>query len=264
MNIPAERLFWSIVEAAGVRAGPLPAGLWPLLEEDVPVDPNLLWAVSAPIDEHRLLICAALKADLSALSPPDGVLTPDHVPDVISSSVDPASLNLLVGEFEPVHLRTSRQRRRLTSAAAWLLSATLIGVGLERRSSAWREESHNAATAAQSVIASLSTSLGWSRDDLALELVQRRQAAPPDLHIPGDAALAIAGLLESWPTRIAAKTQSISASGEVASISVLISGDAAAFISAIRPPEGWKLQEPRLIGVDTSTRINLELRRAIP
>jgi len=264
MNMPSERLFWSVVDAPGVRGGPLPAGLWPMLEDDVPVNPELLWAVGTPIDGQRLLVCAALRSDLDTTIA--DMLTPDRVPASIGESVDPSRLNLMVGVFEPVASREARQRRHLISAAAGLVAAVLVGIGLERRADVWREEARTSDAAARSVIGSISPSLGWGKDDLAMELLQKQQAVPVELRAPGDAALAIAGLIGRWPTQIPSKTQSISVTGATASMSVLVPppGDAAAFIAALKPPEGWKLEEPRLVSVDKATRVNLELRRVAP
>ena len=41
-------------------------------------------------------------------------------------------------------------------------------------------------------------------------------------------------------------------------------GTAAEFIAALKPPEGWRLDEPRLVSVDKATRVNIELRKASP
>lgn len=268
MNFPAERLFWLVVEAPGIRRGALPAGLWSALEDDLPVNPELVWAVGAPIDGQRLLVCAALKSDLAEIVADDGVLTPDHVPESIIVGHDDArvQLNLLVGSFEPVPLRNARRRRHLLTAVAALFSAALAGIGLERRAAVWDRESRDLDAAGRSVVASVSPSLGWSRDDLAMELRQRKEAAPAVLNVPGDAALALAALIARWPVHIPAKPQSIASSGNSASFSVLIPppGDAAMFLAALKVPEGWSLEEPRLVSLDEATRINLELRRSTP
>ncbi len=266
MIIPAERLFWSVVEAPGVKGGALPAGLWPLIEDDLPVEAELAWAVGTPIDGDRLLVCAALKSELIEAAAPDGVLIPDRVPDFDANVVDLSLLNLLGGPFEPVTARKARQQRHVMTAAAALVAAILIGVGFERRAGVWHREALDTNAVTQSVIGAVAPSLGWNKDDLAMELLQRTQVTPVELRAPGDAAVALAGLIGRWPAQIPAKPQSILASGNSASVSVLIPppGDAAAFIAALTPPEGWKLEEPRLVSVDKATRINLELRRVAP
>lgn len=264
-SIPMQRLYWSIVEAPGVRAGPLPPGLWPLLEDDVPLDASLLWAVGAPIDKRNLLVCAALKSELALLQvTQDGTVTPEQVPPWAEFSVDPSTFNLLVGPFEPVSIRTRRHKRRLIHASLALVTALLVSLGLERRARVWCEESRLLDAEAQSVLASVSPSLGWSKDDLALELLERTQAGPVTVRTAGDAALAVAGLIGRWPAHIPSKAQTISAGGESASATVLVPGDAAEFIAALKPPEGWRLDEPRLVSVDKATRVNIELRKASP
>lgn len=266
MNIPAERLFWSVVDApgAGGRCGSVPAGVWPLIEDDLPVKPELMWAVGTPIEGQRLLVCAALRRDLEVVNSDDGTLTPDRVPETFALSVDPAQLNLLVGLFEPHSLRRARRNRRLFAAVAALVSAALIGVGLERRAGVWHRETRDMDTATQSVLASLAPTPGWTTDDMAMELVQRRGTDTVAFNAPGDAALAVAALLACWPTHVLSKPQSMVASGDTASVSVLVPDNAAAFIAALKPPEGWKLEEPRLVSVDKATRVNLELRRVTP
>jgi hypothetical protein len=258
-TIPSDRLFWSIVEASGIRAGRIPSGLWPLIEEDVPVDPEQLWGIAAPIDDHRIAVCSIRRADLIDLAPGAVALTPESVPEFIPAPA--AAFNFLIGEHEPRAARRARLRRHCFAAACVLLSAALIAIGLSRRSAAWNAEALAARNTTDGVIGSIAPHPGWSRDDLALELMQRRQAAPAEFAPPADAAEALAGVIARWPTQVANRPQAISASGASASISVTVPGDAQAFLAALKPPEGWMLNEPRLAAVDKVTRLNLELRK---
>lgn len=258
-TIPGNRLFWSIVEASGIRAGRIPSGLWPLIEEDVPVDPGQLWGIAAPIDDHRIAVCAIRSADLIDLAPGAVALTPAEVPGFIPAPA--AAFNFLIGEYEPRTARRARLRRHCFAAACVLLSAALIAIGLSRRSAAWNTEALAARNATDGVIASMAPRPNWSRDDLALELMQRRQAVPAEFTPPADAAEALAGVIANWPTQVANRPQAISASGASASISVTVPGDAQAFLAALKPPEGWRLNEPRLAAIDKVTRLNLELRK---
>jgi hypothetical protein len=258
-TIPADRLFWSIVDASGIRAGRAPSGLWPLVEEDVPVDPEQLWGIAAPIDDLCIAVCAIRKVDLIDFAPGAVSLTPESVPEFIPAPSE--VFNFLVGEHEPRVARRARLRRHLFAAACILLSAALIATGLSRRTAAWNAEALAARNATDGVIASIAPHPDWSRDDLALELMQRRQAVPAELAPPADAAEALAGVIANWPTQVANRPQAISASGVSASISVTVPGDAQAFLAALKPPEGWRLNEPRLAAVDKVTRLNLELRK---
>ena len=57
---PPERFYWSVLEAPGVRRpGPLPPGLLPEFQEDLPVPVEEVHAVSVPTGDGRLVVCAA-------------------------------------------------------------------------------------------------------------------------------------------------------------------------------------------------------------
>lgn len=261
MRISTDRLHWAVLDAPGIKGGVLSEGLWPLLEEEVPVPVELLWAVGTPLPDGRLLVCAGLRAEIKGVA--DDELVPDRVPDSLPQDVDPAGLNLLVGEFEPKGKRAARDRSRLKSAAAVLLTSALVSIGLERRARVWLDEARKAEVATESLIASISPSLGWGKDDLAMELLKRQQVPLQDPRLPQDATPVIAGLIRVWPASIPSKPQTISATGQSTSISVLIPPPVAAadFLAALKTPSGWKLEEPRLVAVDKATRVSLELRR---
>ena len=44
-----------------------------------------------------------------------------------------------------------------------------------------------------------------------------------------------------------------------ASVSVTVEGNAAPFLSALKPPPGWAMDEPHLSSVDALTRLTLHL-----
>lgn len=263
MKLPAQRFYWAVIEASGLKSSALPPGVWPLLEEDLPVGASELWAIGVPIDDHALLACALPRSELAEHTT-ELELTPDAVPDWVKTPVDPTRLNLLVGDYEPAAIRTRKRHRRLTRAGLTLLASLLCVVGLERRSQIWREEARSLEAASEHTIASVSP--GWGPDDLALALNELKLALPGGARLPGDAAVVLANVLGGWPIHVQARVQSVSASAENASVSVLIpqSSDAAAFVGALHPPDGWKLEEPRLVNVNDATRVNVELRRSTP
>lgn len=261
MKLPATRFYWAVIEAPGIRAGPLPPGLWPLFEEDLPVSADGLWAVGVPIDDHSFLACALTRSELAEST---GVLevTPEDAPAWVDTPVDVTRLNLLIGDYEPAVIRARRNRHRLIHAALTLMAAALCIAGVERRAKIWREESRSLKTMVRDTLSSVSPD--WTADDLAMALSDQKLAAPASPRLPEDAAVVLAGVLEGWPTKVPARVQSMSASSQNASVSVLISGDAAAFIAAIHPPGGWKLEEPRLVNINEATRVNVELRKVHP
>ncbi|MBC7835952.1 MAG: hypothetical protein H7Y88_12765, partial [Phycisphaerales bacterium] len=146
---PADRFYWSVLALPGYsRRGELPSGLLSDVQADIP-DGEPIHAVGAPlhsIDNCALgnnlnpahagtavLVCAARISDLDALPPSTLSLTPASIPPEFAAQVDPASLNLLVGRFEPRPYRAARFRRHAAAAAAVLLVAVLVSVGVHRR-----------------------------------------------------------------------------------------------------------------------------------
>src|SRR5262249_8359044 len=66
-----DRLFWSLIDAPGVRStGPLPESLIAELADDLPVPVETVFAVAAPTGDGRLLVCAAVREQLQGL--PEG------------------------------------------------------------------------------------------------------------------------------------------------------------------------------------------------
>ncbi len=258
-TVPADRLFWSVIEARGVRAGALPEGLWPLIDDDLPLDASLLWAVGTPADDGQFVVCAVRRDELDPASA-SLTLTPESIPEYIRASKD--AFNFLVGQYEPSPIRRARFRLHLAAAACTLLAAGLTAIGLSRRASSWEMVAGSAQHAANSLIASVARAPNWTKDDIALELMQRRHAGPSEPAPPADAALTLAEVIARWPTHVPGRAQSISATGTDASISVTLTGDVQPFLAALKPPEGWTLDEPRLASIDKATRLNLELHQS--
>jgi hypothetical protein len=260
---PVERFYWAVLEAPGyARAGTLPPGLRPLLDDEVPVAADTLHAVVTPLDAGRLLACAASREDLAALGPSTLSLTPSGMPE-FADGAQAHSLNLLIGEFEPVVLRGARTRRHLMTMAACLVAAALVSVGLARRAGHWdrvRVEAHEAAAGV------LKAAEAPSVDALGLELVRLRASAPAetlnakDPRRGQDAAQTLAALLAAWPSQVPSKPQSLIINSAGVAVAVTLEGDSAPFLREFKAPEGWAADEPHLNTSGTTTRVNLQLR----
>ena len=263
-TLPADRLYWAVIDAPGVKlAGELPPALVPMLEDDAPADIAELHAVCVPLSDGRLAICAAKRTQLTEIPAEVLSLTPDSLPDFAKFlGVSPAQFNLLVGPFEPRPIRTSRIKRHAFAAAIVLICGLLVATGLHRRASRWNDRTEAARVAALRVAATVS---GADRpEDLAAEAARLRStrdalatAAPPP-----DASLVLAAVLHGWPAKVPSKPQSISVGQAEVSLSVAVEGDAAAFLKAFSTPPGWTLDEPRLNTADKVTRLALQLRPA--
>lgn len=256
---PAERLYWAVLDAPGwKRAGELPDGLIPMLEDDVPSDAGDLHAVCVPIPDGRLAVCAVERSALVGLSPSLLSLTPDSVPPFVGC--DAGKFNLLVETFEPMPLRKARLQRHSIAAATVLVCGLFVAVGLYRRASGWELLADSARSAAAQIAAAHSPT--GMANDLAAEARRLRgsREATAKAVQPPDAALVLASTLQAWPAQVPSKPQSIAVSPKGVTISVSVEGDAAPFLRSFTPPAGWSLDEPRLNAADKVTRLTLHLR----
>jgi len=260
---PAERFYWSVVEAPGWgRCGPLPEGVRAVFEEDAPLPGDELHAVGAPLGDGRLLVCAARRAELGALESGPDSLVPAAIPPELGARVSPERLNLLVGAFEPARFRRARQRRHLLAAAALLACAALVSVGAVRRERHWSRLAEDRVRRTADVLAGVVP--GGRPELVPAELARARQVnrwcagqAPAP-----DAAPILAALLKAWPVGVACKPQALTISGFAIGCSVAVEGDPALFLGALTPPAGWRLEEPRLHTAGSVTRLTISMRPA--
>ncbi|HYE63786.1 MAG TPA: hypothetical protein VD997_17475 [Phycisphaerales bacterium] len=253
---PAERFFWAGLDAPGVRAGVLPAGLAPVLQDELPISVDEVHAVGVPVEGGQLLVCAARREDLSGL--PDGVLSlrSDTVPDGLGS----VSPEMLVGEFEPRLLRRERSQRSMLLAASILLCSGLISVGLLRRAAQLSEHA-GAATEATATVLKEATRAG-TQDALRKELEVLSASTKPNQPLtPSDASITLAGLLSAWPQGVECDASAVSISARTITLNLSVEGDARPLLAALKAPAGWSLDEPRLSTTAGVTRVTLSLRR---
>ena len=288
---PSARFYWSILDlpagaAKRIRPGPLPPGLRPQFEEDVPEPESALadlHAVCTPIDDDRLLVCAASNAALRELSADTLALTPSvsDLPEFIrfdrshtssggstdesapstelgnSAASTVARLNLLVGTHEPALFRRARARRTALALVTFILCAVLASLGLHQRAARDRALAAEHSRSAHDLAAPLGR--GIAPADLPALVGRARQSAAAAAKItePADASAPLAALLTAWPTTQAANVQTINVGGDVIAIALTIEGESAAadFLRAFAVPEGWMREEPRLTALGpTMTR----------
>lgn len=253
---PADRFFWSVLEAPGFRTqGPLPEGVRPMLQEDVPALIEELHAVSAATIDGKLLVCAARRKELEDLPTDVLSLTPEEIPALIEPKGDPSALNLLVGDHEPLPLRRERARRRLLLTLTAASLACLTAVGLSRRADAWSRAGEQARAA--------TASLGATPTAIHLELERHRKSPRFDgkSAIPPDAATALTGLLAAWPRELECQTDSVQVGPSSMTLSLIVAKDPRPFLSALKPPEGWSLEEPYLTSTSEGAHLRLVLHR---
>lgn len=261
---PPERFYWAVLEAPGWRrSGPLPPGLAPQFQEEIPIAVDDLHAVCTPLGYDRVVVCAAPNEQLAAMTPGMLRLTPMRLPEHVDDdrAVDPLALNLLVGEHEPLPLSKDRWRRHLAAAAVVLLVSAFATVGLVRRAQVWSAAGAQALSATATVLRNANLAYDSTAQTLAVELahLHRVSDASDRLQPPTDAGPALASLLQAWPTGVPAKPQSVAISDAGAAVSVLVEGDPAPFLTALKPPAGWSMDEPRLNRTGELTRLSLQL-----
>jgi hypothetical protein len=253
---PADHFFWSVLDAPGVRADKgLPAGVLPLLQEDLPIPVEDVHAIGVATADGRLLVCAARREELRELPATTLALSPDDVPALVEPKIDASAFNLLVGELEPASLRRERARRRTLLTLTTAAVACLAAVGLARRSESWSKASQ-AARAASVALASNPITLHNELERLRkVPHIDSKTLATPD------AALALASLLSAWPKELECQTESVSVGPATMTLSLTVAKDARPFLSALRPPDGWTLDEPRLTATSDGARLHLTLHR---
>ncbi|MBL8764393.1 MAG: hypothetical protein JNM07_09010 [Phycisphaerae bacterium] len=261
---PAERFYWSLIEAHGLRAcGPLPPDLYESLSQDIPETPaaidhaNALHAVCVPTSAG-LLICAARGHELAGVPADTLCLRPDRVP--LECDADPTRINLLVGPYEPRPIRRARWTRHGLGAATMLTCGLLISLGIHRRSVHEMERGTLLRQSEAALLASISPEMTSER--LPAELDRLRRGATRAARPTPDATIALSELLKSWPTVAPCAPLSISVSESAMAVAVTVEKDATPFLQAFGAPGGWTLDEPRLNTSGDTIRLSLLLRPA--
>ena len=71
----------------------------------------------------------------------------------------------------------------------------------------------------------------------------------------------MAALLTTWPKELECQTESVSVGPTTMILSLTVGKDARPFLSALKAPEGWTLDEPRLTAANDGAHLHLVLHR---
>lgn len=280
---PAERFYWAVLPArAGVEprrarggktgdAGEVPAGLLTDLAEQLPIPIEEVFAVCVA-SVTGLVVCAALRHELEEVPPETMRVTPTEVPATLAApgdeGVEAARFNLLVGAFEPPTQRARRVQRHLFALTLTVLVGGLLLTGLVRRTAFWEQAAEDVTERTDRLVtAALPPGIPPQALPAEVARLQRASLTASKFKPPPDAALALAALLEAWPSGAPGAPQSLSVSETGITLSVLIEGQgeggydpAQAFLSAFQPPRGWVMLEPRLNSGPDFARIVVDLK----
>lgn len=251
--LPPERFYWCEMRDSPWRGtGQLPIGLMPTLADEVPIDTELLHAVGAPASDGSLVVCAMLRDELDTLGAGLLSLTPSALPagpDAVG--VNPGSLELLVGDFEPRALRRVRTVRSAVYMLAIALCSVAISLGFHSRASETRELARLASTE----LASINTTFVGDTLNARRALQEALSRTP----VPRDIADDLAHLLASWPIE-QGQLKSVSVTNDQVNIAATTEGDPSSLIAAVRAPAGWVVDEPRFTSAGSLARISVSMR----
>lgn len=252
IRLPPGRFYWGMLDGGALPRNPSrrETRLGYLFESVLPVPVESIHAVYAPLDSGRVVACGI---DRGALSEHAGalVLGPDGPPDLFPEDVDPRSLNLLVGEFEPRAIRRARARLVSIVCAGVMLLALTIGWGQLRRAAAHAERARSLSDATAAVydrVLPPSTSALPPAARLTAELrsLDRTRGEKKGIAGPTEIAPTLAAMLASWPSGLHVTTDAITASPTAITLAVRLPDEPAAerFERELRAPEGWRLSQP--------------------
>ena len=263
---PAERFFWSVVDAPGWKAsGVLPAALLEKFGEELPVDVTTVHAVGMPMGDGTVLACGVSIDELANLDPGALSLAPMDFPAFVNAADGPLlaeQLNLLVGVWEPRPIRQARMRGHVFAAATMAACGLLMAVGFSRRAA--HDEASRSFAASESKRVLSSVLPGGTIGTLEAELRKVEFAAGVQRQVGrgADAGIALADLLRGWPKDVPSKPQAIAVTPSSATVSVAVEGDPSPFLRAFKGPDGWAMAEPRLNAADNITRLTLQFQPA--
>lgn len=268
VHIPAERCYWAVIEAPGVRVrGPLPDALRDEVAADIPVDAGRLWIVTAPAGDGLLVACAVARDEVERLAERALRATPSAVPGAVGVGVRAEDFNVLVGEHEPHATLKARRNRHARWMGTVLCVSALLGLGLARRA-AWHEQRSAAAqVTVEALLAAASRDHAPGDEAFLVQEIEglRRRLANARLpDAPRDASVPMARMLRMWPRDIPAVAQSLGASGGTVTAFVSVDqADAARFVDGLRAPDGWVMNEPRTGAGPGGARITVSMKRAL-
>lgn len=295
-TLPAERFFWALFPVpSGVHLRPdivvpmdrAPIALTELVQDQLPVALDtvhgILVLLSGRNAQSLILACTLEKATLGRAGI---VCRPLTLPAFVQTELvamgveafDLTKLNVLVGAFEPIALRSQRHRRRVLMIATLAVLLAACVVGIERRSVALLKHA-NALQAELSRIADVIAPLPPTTDPTmdTLGPVGRLEAALHTQRLthrgestnitstPMSATDAFAALLAAWPAaadETDLRTNAISVTPSSLVVTVDLAGDPRPFLGALRAPEGWRLVEPSIASVGERTHITLQFKPA--
>lgn len=289
-TVPSGTCYWALLRpeslprarnGTGSDLGVAREYLDALLAEDLPVSIDDVHAVYVRASDATVIACAIGRDQLHGLKGDALHLTPDALPTFVAGhAIEIDSLNLLVGDFEPVPLARERGHARLIAAAASVALCVLASVGLLRRANSLRQEiaandSLAVSTARVAIANASSTSGDTARpNDIGVgnalfhmreTLASLRATRSIDPSTSPDAIAPLASLLSEMPHTESLRTDSLSVTPGTISLNLATDHDPQALLANLSAPSGFTMTEPRYTTTTTgTTQLAIQMRRTLP
>lgn len=267
-TLPSTSLYWAVLETT--VPGPTHSGQADSTEaldellELVPSRADDIFAVFAPLPDHRTLACAAPRELIDHAA---HTLHPDALPDLPELADLPShlrahtltALNFKTGPYQPRDLRGQQHRRARIATLSTAGIAIILSLGFLHRA-------HHANTAARSADATTTASLAAASltpDTLRSELERLLASVANPPTPPFDAATALASLLHTWPTDLPEiHTDSLAVTPTQIRFSVRVPADEHDISRRFTAPQGWTLHDPAMLASDSSRTISFRMTPA--
>ena len=287
MKLPPEKFYWALLDASTLpnRSGKA-RQLGYLFETALPIPIEKVHARYAKLPgvgkglRDRWLACGMqienLHGELEIAGPTVRTLNPSGLPGILDYKIDPDSLNLLTGNFEPKSVRALRRRWMMLVAVAIPICAAMLVFGFERRRLHYQDGLTQLQTARSSIYTTVlgasvpneSASGGSGAQPLELRLtaemrqLQQTRQAPSSVTAPIDVSEILAQLLEKWPADLIVQTESVLITPTAMTIrgSMQSTGDVQELANALVKLEGWQVEQPQASTSGQVVQATLQLR----
>ncbi len=272
-TLPPTQLYWALLPAASApgvadrTSDHSDDAALNALEGVLPVPIDSVHAVTAVGSDGTLVICACPHNILEAVHPDTLQLLPTAIPPGVPQ-LEPGSLNLLTGIYEPGPLRRARSKFAATLAAALILTTALLSAALVHRERAYSRAAGAFTTlrndALRAVFPEQPPPAAAMLLPSALETARRSQRvqAPP----PADAARALAAFLSAWPDLPGAdpaEVEVLSITENTLNLTCRVPDHTAAaeLVSRLVPPPGYAMAPVRTSPHHQGVRLIVQARR---
>lgn len=283
---PAERFYWAEIDTSRLQSRPTSRRLGYLFESELPASLESVHVVFRHIGANRYLACGVEHDRLARLiadSPGTRTLTPESVPQFINAKLEPSTLNLLTGPFEPREVRVAKRRSLVAAVGLVVVCLAIVAFGAEARVTAYRAASAtNEAVRVRVLATALGDAAARPNADLLIagELSRLRATrantaeSARGMALAGNAAELLAGLFAAWPRGVDCRLDtvtvvptSVTLSGTVKEstaaqrISDALTAATAPTAQGVIASAGWRATQPRVDVREGEATFTIRLER---